>query len=101
MSSPLGPKGAGASRTGAVPASDSGLDRLRNLFGGGGGILGPHRGPSDEEDEEDESMLRMSFLEHLEELRTRIIRIMIGIVVAMGISLTFCDPLWRVVVQPA
>src|SRR5579863_8819023 len=100
MSQPLDPKGAGASRTGTAPASESGLDRLRNLFGGGGGIGSP-RGPSDEDDEEDEGMLRMSFLEHLEELRTRIIRIIIGIAVALGVSLTFCDPLWTFVMQPA
>ena len=59
------------------------------------------RPPSDEEDEEDEGMLRMSFLEHLEELRSRIIKILIGMGVALGISLTFCDPLWHFVVQPA
>jgi len=46
-------------------------------------------------------MLRMSFLEHLEELRSRIIRILIGIAVAFGVSLTFCYPLWNVVRQPA
>jgi sec-independent protein translocase protein TatC len=46
-------------------------------------------------------MLRMSFLEHLEELRSRIIRILIGIAVAFLGSLTFCYPLWKVVSQPA
>src|ERR1035438_1880718 len=102
MSQPLDPKGAGASRGGATSTSapESGLERLRNLFGGGK-PPGPPRSPSDGEDEEDEGMLRMSFLEHLEELRTRIIRILIGIGVALGVSLTFCDPLWRFVVQPA
>src|SRR5690242_9287439 len=30
--------------------------------------------PAEEEDEEEEGMLRMSFMEHLEELRTRILR---------------------------
>jgi sec-independent protein translocase protein TatC len=99
MSSPLDPKGAGAPRTGAAPASEFGLDRLRNLFGGGGD--GPPGSSSDPDDEEDDGMLRMSFLEHLEELRSRIIKIIIGIAVALGISLTFCDPLWHFVVQPA
>jgi len=46
-------------------------------------------------------MLRMSFLEHLEELRSRIIRIIIGVGVAFAVSLTFCYPLWNVVRQPA
>ena len=101
MSSTLDPKGAGAPRTGAASASESGLDRLRNLFGGGGNSAGPPRGPSPDDDEEDDGMLRMSFLEHLEELRSRIIKIIIGIGVALGVSLTFCDPLWKFVVKPA
>jgi sec-independent protein translocase protein TatC len=103
MSKPLDPKGAGVPRTGGASASaaETGLERLRNLFGGGGNTPGPPRGPSDEDDEEDERMLRMSFLEHLEELRSRIIKIIIGIGVALGVSLTFCDPLWRFVVKPA
>jgi sec-independent protein translocase protein TatC len=46
-------------------------------------------------------MLRMSFLEHLEELRSRIIRVLIGVGVAFAISLTFCYPLWNIVRQPA
>jgi sec-independent protein translocase protein TatC len=101
MSQPHDPKGAGASRTGATPASEpeSGLERLRNLFGGGGNTPGPPRGPSEEDD--DDGMLRMSFLEHLEELRSRIIKIIIGVGVALIISLSFCDPLWHFVVQPA
>ena len=102
MSLPLDPKGAGASRTGAtsMSAPESSLDRLRNLFGGGGNTPGPP-GSHPEEDEEDDGMLRMSFLEHLEELRSRIIKIIIGVGVALGVSLTFCDPLWHFVVQPA
>ena len=102
MSSPLDPKGAGAPRTAGASSPETGLERLRNLFGGGGGNTpGPPRLPSDEDDQEDEGMLRMSFLEHLEELRSRIIKILIGMGVALGISLTFCDPLWHFVVQPA
>ena len=106
MSSPLDPKGAGASRTGGTPKSasesESALERLRNLFGGGGQTPGPPRpGSGDEDDDEDEGMLRMSFLDHLEELRTRIIRILLGVAVALGVSLTFCDPLLKIVVKPA
>ncbi len=46
-------------------------------------------------------MLRMSFLGHLEELRHRIFMMVIGIAVAFTASLTFCDPLWRLVAAPA
>src|SRR5580658_4454728 len=101
MSKPQDPKGAGASRTRPTSESDSGLERLRNLFGGGGNRSGPPRPGSDGEDEEDDSMLRMSFLEHLEELRSRIIKILLGMVVAICVAFTFTDPLWKVVVQPA
>ena len=43
----------------------------------------------------------MSFLEHLEELRSRIIRALIGVAVAFAVSLLFCDRLWDFVRQPA
>ena len=43
----------------------------------------------DPEDQEEDGMLRMSFLEHLEELRSRILRSLIGLGVAFLLSLTF------------
>ncbi len=43
----------------------------------------------------------MSFLEHLEELRTRLIRMVMGIGVAFVISLTFTNELWKFVSDPA
>ena len=46
-------------------------------------------------------MLRMSFLEHLEELRSRILRALGGVGIAFVISLTFCDKLWKIVSAPA
>lgn len=46
-------------------------------------------------------MLRMSFLEHLEELRSRIIKALAGVGVAFVISLTFTDKLWLFVSAPA
>lgn len=103
MSKPLDPKGAGASRTGGTSKSEAetGLERLRNLFGGGGHGSRPPRGRSDDDEDEDDGMLRMSFLEHLEELRSRIIKIILGIVVALCVSFLFCDPLWTFVKQPA
>jgi sec-independent protein translocase protein TatC len=61
----------------------------------------PPTPPPDEEDEEEEGMLRMSFMDHLEELRTRILRALIGVVVAFVAALAFADPLWRIVSAPA
>ena len=46
-------------------------------------------------------MLRMSFLEHLEELRSRLIKMVMGIGVAFVLSLTYTDRLWTFVCQPA
>ncbi len=46
-------------------------------------------------------MLRMSFMEHLEELRTRLLRALMGVVVAFLLSITFCKYLWDVVKAPA
>ena len=46
-------------------------------------------------------MLRMSFLEHLEELRTRIIRALIGVGVSFVLSLIYSERLWVIIVQPA
>ncbi len=57
--------------------------------------------PEDEPDEEERGMLRMSFMEHLEELRSRLIRSLAGLVVAFLLSITFCKPLWVLVSAPA
>ncbi len=46
-------------------------------------------------------MLRMSFLEHLQELRSRLIKCIVGLCVACGVSLFFSNALWDVVSQPA
>ncbi len=46
-------------------------------------------------------MLRMSFLGHLEELRTRIIRALMGVAVAFMVSLIYTNALWDFVCQPA
>jgi sec-independent protein translocase protein TatC len=54
-----------------------------------------------EEDEEEEGMLRMSFMEHLEELRSRILKALMGVAVAFLVSLTFTNTLWRIVSAPA
>ena len=43
----------------------------------------------DDEDEDDDGMLRMSFLQHLEELRSRIFKALAGIAIAFVVSLSF------------
>jgi sec-independent protein translocase protein TatC len=55
----------------------------------------------EEEDEEEEGMLRMSFMEHLEELRSRILKALGGMVVAFFVSMFFTKDLWRIVSEPA
>ena len=46
-------------------------------------------------------MLRMSFMEHLEELRNRIIRALYGLGIAFVLSLGFAGKLWDIVSDPA
>jgi sec-independent protein translocase protein TatC len=53
------------------------------------------------EDEEEESMLRMSFMEHLEELRSRIIKALYGLGVAFVLALVFAGKLWDIISEPA
>ncbi|HEY7306161.1 MAG TPA: twin-arginine translocase subunit TatC [Bryobacteraceae bacterium] len=55
----------------------------------------------DEGDEEEKGMLRMSFMEHLEELRSRLLRAILGLAVAFVLSIGFCKDLWEVVSAPA
>jgi len=58
--------------------------------------------PTDEDgDEEEDGMLRMSFMEHLEELRSRIIKCLWGLGVAFIASLVYADKLWEIIRQPA
>jgi sec-independent protein translocase protein TatC len=55
----------------------------------------------DPQDEEEDKMLRMSFMEHLEELRSRIIRALYGLGLAFVLSLGFANKLWDFVSDPA
>jgi sec-independent protein translocase protein TatC len=82
----------------AAPKSTSLLGRLG---GGGSTPPPPSGGDGDDGDGEDDYMLRMSFLEHLEELRNRIIRALMGVGVAFVISIIFTDKLWDFVTRPA
>jgi sec-independent protein translocase protein TatC len=68
--------------------------------GGTGGRTPPPPDPPDSDDGE-EGMLRMSFLEHLTELRSRIIKMVMGLLVAMVVSFSFCSQLWRLIAAPA
>lgn len=71
---------------------------------GGAGDTNPPRRPfggDDDSDGDDEGMLRMSFMEHLEELRTRIIRALYGLGIAFLATLLFADRLWTIISDPA
>lgn len=61
----------------------------------------PKAEEEEEADPEEDGMLRMSFLDHLEELRMRIIRSLYGIGVAFLSSLVFASELWNIVKLPA
>ena len=43
----------------------------------------------------------MSFLGHLQELRSRILKMVLGLLIAGAISLTFVNQLWRLIAAPA
>jgi sec-independent protein translocase protein TatC len=68
--------------------------------GGGKRVPPPSPPPAEEPDEED-GMLRMSFLEHLEELRSRIIKMLMGLIGAFLASMIFSKEIWTVVAAPA
>jgi len=53
------------------------------------------------EDAEEGGMLRMSFMEHLEELRARIIKALYGLLVAFVLALVFAGKLWDIISDPA
>lgn len=68
---------------------------------GGGGKPPKPPAPPEEEGDEEEGMARMSFLEHLEELRKRLLLAIGGIGVAFFVCLFFSDELWGFVFGPA
>ena len=99
MNPPEEPKGLGAPGSG-IASIKGAIDQVSRRMGGGG--MPPPSTPSgDGEDEEDDGMLRMSFLEHLEELRSRIFKALGGVALAFLVSLTFSRQLWDFVRQPA
>jgi sec-independent protein translocase protein TatC len=66
-------------------------------------LLPPPPPPTSPEDDDGEegSMLRMSFMEHLEELRSRIIKALYGLGLAFLGALIFANKLWDVISDPA
>jgi sec-independent protein translocase protein TatC len=70
-----------------------------------GGALTPPAPPSppaeEEDDPEEQGMLRMSFMEHLEELRSRIIKALYGLGFAFVAALVFAGQLWEIISEPA
>jgi sec-independent protein translocase protein TatC len=80
------------------PATTTALAPVAPPAGGGGSVP-----PDDknEDDDEDDGMLRMSFLEHLEELRKRIISALLGIGIAFLLALIFAPEMWKAVSEPA
>jgi sec-independent protein translocase protein TatC len=61
----------------------------------------PPASDDEEDDPEEQGMLRMSFMEHLEELRIRLIRAILGLAVAFLASMFFSKELWNLVQEPA
>jgi sec-independent protein translocase protein TatC len=61
----------------------------------------PPSPPDTPEEEEEDGMLRMSFMEHLEELRSRIIRALYGLGIAFVLALAFAGKLWDIISDPA
>src|ERR1700728_2981723 len=53
------------------------------------------------EGEEEEKMLRKSFMEDLEKLRSRIIRSLYGLAAAFVFALVFAGKLWDIISDPA
>lgn len=61
----------------------------------------PPTDPEEEGGEDEDGMLRMSFMEHLEELRSRLLKAVLGLLVAFLGSIYFCKNLWAIVSAPA
>ncbi|MGD0013056.1 MAG: twin-arginine translocase subunit TatC [Bryobacteraceae bacterium] len=93
--------------TGSEAAAPSASTPPASATSGGGSAKPPSRGGGggddggDGEDEEERGMLRMSFLDHLSELRSRILRGIFGLVVAFCLCLLFAEQLWNIVAEPA
>src|SRR5271154_1476167 len=89
---------------GVSKSDDSPMEKMLARFSQGGGGKKPpppSGGGGDGGDDEEDGMLRMSFLDHLGELRSRIIRALVGFGVVFLVCLVFSNQLWLVVQGPA
>jgi sec-independent protein translocase protein TatC len=66
-----------------------------------GGQKPPPKPPPPPPADEEGGMLRMSFMDHLSELRSRIIKILWGFGAAVILSMVFANELWRIISDPA
>jgi len=98
MNPPEEPKELGAPGTG-IASIKGAINQVSRRMGGGG--LPPSPPPPEDEDEDDDGMLRMSFMEHLEELRSRIFKALTGVAICFVVSLSFSSRLWDFVQKPA
>ena len=98
---PEDPYASSAPETVATPEVVAPPEKSLVPAGGGGTRTPPAPPPADEDDADEEGMLRMSFLGHLEELRSRIIRAMMGLGVAFTLCLVFGNKLWEIASAPA
>jgi len=102
MSSFDNEQGAGAPGAEGLSSRASGaLDKVRRAMGGHNVPPAPPPPPGEDEDDDDEGMLRMSFMDHLGELRTRLLRIVYGVVLCAVGCMSFSRQLWDFVRQPA
>jgi sec-independent protein translocase protein TatC len=96
---PHGGSETASASTALVPAAEEPTPAPEAPAGGGGGGGGGASEPG--ADEEEDGMVRMSFFDHLAELRRRIFYALGGLLAAFAVSLTFASTLWNVVSQPA
>ena len=87
--------------TGKVTPPPGAVTAVTVTRGGGGRTPPPPDPPDPPGGDGEEGMLRMSFLDHLTELRSRIIKMVSGVLVAILVSFTFCSQLWRLIAAPA
>lgn len=66
----------------------------------GSGSSAPPPPPDDEGEDEEDDMARMSFLEHLDELRTRLLRALGGLVAVYVVCIAFAPDLLAFVLTP-
>lgn len=83
-----------------APASSASTDAPKAAAGGSVPPDKPPAPPPEDEEDDEEDMARMSFLEHLEELRTRILRALGGLLVVYLLCLGFAKDLLEFVLTP-